>query len=151
MATVKTILERKGREVATIGPEATVLQAAQAMNERKIGSLVVVVGAHIAGIVTERDILSRIVASELDPATTRVDAIMTKKVASCTPDTPIEQCGLTMIERRIRRLPVVVDDRLIGIVTAGDVMRQENEQQREMIGHLTEYMEMPPVPPGESA
>jgi CBS domain-containing protein len=149
MATVKTILDRKGDAVATIRPEATALDAAHAMNERRIGSLVVVEQDRVVGIVTERDILIRIVAEERDPSRTRVREIMTEKVASCTPETPTEQCRDMMILRRIRRLPVIVESRLIGIVTSGDVMRQEIEAQRDTIDALNEYMEMPPTPPGE--
>lgn len=148
MASVKDILDRKGTEVARIAPNATALDAACSMNSRRIGSLVVVEKGKIVGIVTERDIMTRVVADERDPSRTLVRDIMTSKLAVCAPATPLEECREMLIGRRIRRLPVIVDDELIGIVTQGDVMRQEMEEARVMIGYLTEYMESPPTPTG---
>lgn len=148
MANVKDILERKGHEVCTIGPGATARDAAQLMNEHRIGSLVVVEGRRVVGIVTERDMMDRIVADERDPAVTTVGEIMTVNPATCTPETVIDECRGIMLMRRIRRLPVVVDGALIGIVTQGDVMRQQIEEQRTTIGYLNEYLESPPTPHG---
>ena len=151
MATVKTVLERKGTHVETIGPEATALDAAHRMNNARIGSLVMLDGGSVVGIVTERDILTRIVAEERDPARTLVREIMSSDLATCTRATPLEACRETMISRRIRRLPVVEDGRLAGIITSGDVLRQEIEDNRNTIGLLNEYLEHPPVPPGAQA
>jgi CBS domain-containing protein len=148
MAAVREILLRKGTEVARIAPDATALDAACSMNSRRIGSLVVVEKGEVVGIVTERDIMTRVVADERDPSRTLVREIMTAKLATCTPEMPLEECRELLIGRRIRRLPVIVDGELSGIITQGDVMRQEMEEARAMIGYLNEYMESPPTPPG---
>lgn len=148
MTKVKDILARKGQAVCTIGPKATALDAAHEMNDRRIGSLVVVEGERLVGIITERDVLQRIVAEERDPGSTLVDVIMTRELATCTPDTPAEQCREVMSSRRIRRLPVVVKGRLEGIVTQGDILAQEIIDHQQTIKQLNEYMESPPIPSG---
>ena len=148
MASVREILERKGTDVARIAPDATALDAASSMNSRRIGSLVVVERGQVVGIVTERDIMTRVVADERDPSRTLVREIMSSKLSVCPPDTPVDECRDMLIGRHIRRLPVMDGGELVGIVTSGDVMRQEMEEQRNMIGYLTEYMESPPTPPG---
>jgi CBS domain-containing protein len=148
MATVKDILERKGHRVSAIGPDATALDAAHRMNNERIGSLVVIDAGRVAGIVTERDIMSRIVAQERDPATTPVRAIMTPNPLSCTPADRVDQCSQMMSERHIRRLPVIVEGELVGIVTISDLLHQDLLEHRSAIGELREYLESPPTPSG---
>lgn len=136
MAMVNAILARKGLFVATTPPTATVLEAARQMNSLRIGSLVVTDDDAVIGIVSERDILTRIVAAARDPATTTVGEIMTSPVACCRRDTSLEECRRVMTTRRIRRLPVVEEDRLIGIITIGDLVAQEAHDQRRTIADL---------------
>src|SRR5947199_6279179 len=91
MATVRDILAVKGSHVLSIDPEATVLDAAVLMNEHKIGSLVVMSGGQVIGIITERDILQRLVVPRLDPAQTPVQEVMTTEVVCCQLDTSLEE------------------------------------------------------------
>src|SRR5262245_56201883 len=107
MATVKDILAVKGTHVLSIGPDATVLDTALLMNDHKIGSLVVMSGGQIIGIITERDILQRIVAAGRDPMQTTVQDVMTTEVACCQPHTALEEARGVMKNRRIRHLPVL--------------------------------------------
>src|SRR5262249_47010374 len=107
MATVREILRVKGLHVLSIGPEATALDAALLMNEHKIGSLLVMSGGQLIGIVTERDILHRVVVTRRDPGVTPVLDIMTTEVICCQPHTSVEEARGVLKNRRIRHLPVV--------------------------------------------
>lgn len=140
MHTVLSILRNKGQVVQSIAEDATVLTAAERMNEEHIGALVVTRGDKVVGIFTERDVLNRIVARRRDPATTLVREVMTTPVACCAPETTRAECRLVMKSRRIRHLPVVEDDRLIGIVSIGDILQDEGQEQDETIRYLYEYM-----------
>jgi CBS domain-containing protein len=141
MATVRDILDRKGSHVMTIGPDATVLEAAMLMNEHKIGSLVVTRGGQVIGLFTERDILRRVVGEQRDPARTSVGDTMTTELICCTPETTIEEARSTMKNRRIRHLPLVDEDRrLHGLISIGDLNAYEATSQEETIYLLREYI-----------
>ena len=140
MSTIQRILDKKARKVVSIGVEATVLEAARMMNEHHIGALVVTRGDKVVGIFTERDVLNRIVAAQRDPAQTNVETVMSSPIAVCGPDTTRAECRAVMKSRRIRHLPVVVEDRLVGIVSIGDIIEDNEEDQEETIRHLYEYM-----------
>ncbi len=141
MATVRDILAKKGRQVWSIGGEATVLEAARFMTERKIGALLVLDGEHIAGMFSERDILQRVVAEGRDPAHTTVRDVMTVEVACCTPDTSLEEARGAMKNRRIRHLPVVDgDERLLGLISIGDLNAFQVADQEQTIFLLNEYL-----------
>lgn len=140
MPTVEAILKRKGRHVHSIPHDATVLEAARRMNEHRVGALVVVREGRVVGIFTERDVLNRVVAAQRDPAHTLVEEVMSAPVACCSPQTTRAECRHVMRERRIRHLPVVEDDRLVGIVSIGDINADEGEEQQQTIRYLYEYM-----------
>lgn len=140
MKRVSDILGKKGREVASIREELSVLDAAREMNLRRIGSLVVLKGERVVGIFSERDILTRVVAEGRDAGSTRVAQVMTSPVACCRTDTSLEECVSVMTMQRIRHLPVVEDGRLQGIVTSGDVMAYEATEQQSTIEYLYNYL-----------
>ena len=140
MKTVSDILKKKGNFVAAVKIKNTVLEATQEMNERRIGSVVVCDQDKVVGIFTERDILTRVVAAQLDPATATVDQVMTAPIACCTPDTTLEELKSVITEKRIRHIPVVEDDKLMGIITIGDILAQEKVQRIETIKYLKEYI-----------
>lgn len=138
MATVRDILARKNSRILSIEPTATVLDAALLMNEHKVGSLIVMDGPEMAGIVTERDILQRIVAARRDPASTLVSDVMTAKLMCCQLHTTIEEARVFMKDARIRHLPVVNDDdELCGLISIGD-LNAFDAQSKEMTIHLLE-------------
>lgn len=122
VATVQDILAKKGTTVISITPDETVLRAAELMSDRGIGGLVVIVGGRLTGIFTERDILRRVVSQRRDPGTTKVADVMTTPVTSCAPNTPLEECAALMTSRRIRHLPVVGTNGIIGVITIGDLL-----------------------------
>lgn len=140
MHTVRTILERKGTQVAHISENSTVLDAARQMNNRRIGALVVTRGESVVGIFTERDVLNRVVAEQLDPASTVVGEVMTQPVAVCGPMATRADCRAVMKDNRIRHLPVVENDQLVGIVSIGDLIEDDCGEQEETIHYLYEYM-----------
>ncbi len=141
MPTVKEILARKGSQVLTIGPGATVLEAALLMNEHKIGSLVVVREGQVVGMFTERDVLTRVVGEQREPGRTLVGEVMTAEVACCTPETEIEEARGAMKNRRIRHLPLVDGNgRLQGLISIGDLNAYEASNQEQTIYLLQEYM-----------
>jgi len=141
MATVRDILSKKGSQVWSIGGETTVLHAAQFMSEHKIGALLVLDGDRIVGMFSERDILLRVVAEGRDPAQARVADVMTVEVACCTPDTSLEEARGAMKNRRIRHLPVVDgDERLLGVISIGDLNAFQVAHQEQTIFLLNEYL-----------
>jgi CBS domain-containing protein len=140
MATVKDILNKKGAFVAHVDINSSVLETTQFMNDKRIGSVVVCNEDKVVGIFTERDILSRIVAAQADPAATTVGEVMTAPVACCLPATTIDECKDVMTEKRIRHLPVVEDNNLLGIVTSGDIIALEKAKGHETIKYLNEYI-----------
>jgi CBS domain-containing protein len=141
MATVAEILKRKGPHVMTVGPRATVLQAAQLMNEHKIGSLVVLDDGRLVGIFTERDILQRVVGDQRAPATTMVEEVMTTEMVCCTLATTIDEARGAMKNRRIRHMPLVDGDgQLQGLISIGDLNAYESSNQEHTIYLLQEYI-----------
>ncbi|MEM5872390.1 MAG: CBS domain-containing protein [Candidatus Aenigmatarchaeota archaeon] len=120
------VKEIMNRNVKTIRPEDSVRYAAQIMNENRIGSLVVVSGTgEVVGILTERDILTDVVATGKSADDVKVSEIMTKNIITITPDKTLEEAGDIMTKYKIKKLPVVEGGRLVGIVTASDLVAYE--------------------------
>lgn len=140
MAIVKDIIGDKGNLVNSVEKSDNVLNAAKLMNERRIGSLVVTEGDKVIGIFTERDILVRVVAAQRDPAKTTIQEVMTTPVACCKLTTPVEEVTAVMTNKRIRHIPVVEDQKLIGIVTSGDILAHRESKHQETIEYLHQYI-----------
>jgi CBS domain-containing protein len=141
MPTVRDILAVKGPHLQSIGPDATVLDAALLMNEHKIGSLMVMSAGRLVGIITERDLLARVVSQRRDPAETPVHSVMTTEVACCRPETTVDEARGVMKNRRIRHLPVVDEsDQLLGLVSIGDLNAYLSHDQEVTIHILHEYI-----------
>lgn len=140
MPTVHDILARKGSEVITMAPADTVLDAARVMNGEGIGGVPVSDAGTLIGIVTERDVLRRVVAEQRDPARTALREVMTTTLVTCTPDTALEACAAIMTERRLRHLPVVDARGLCGMVTIGDVLAFQLHEQQATIDELHRYV-----------
>jgi CBS domain-containing protein len=141
MAVVRDLLARKGTDVVSIQPTATVLEAARLMNDRGVGGVVVVDEDNtLLGIFTERDILRRVVAAGLPPETTSVANVFTRDIVTCTPDMNVEEIGAIMTTRRVRHLPVVDVLGLHGVVTIGDLLAHRLSDQETTIQHLNSYV-----------
>ena len=140
MATVLDILGRKGGDVVTMAPDDSVLDAARTMNERGIGSVVVLKGNDVAGIFTERDILRRVVAEEKDPAATKLSDVMTSPVIACRPEARLEECATLFTEKRVRHLPVADEEGLKGMITSGDILAHQIKEHEDTIEFLNSYV-----------
>ncbi|HEY4328843.1 MAG TPA: CBS domain-containing protein [Phycisphaerae bacterium] len=148
MAIVADILAHKGSQVFVVSPGASVLDATLLMNRHRIGALVVIeneVGEpdcdRVAGMFTERDVLTRVICLQLDPATTIVGEIMTRDVAFCRPQTDIDEVSAVMRERRIRHLPVCSEEgKLKGMVSIGDLNAWYARGCEAEIHYLQEYI-----------
>src|SRR5690242_9723540 len=140
-ATAKHLLATKNAAVVfTCGKEATVQEASKLMSMRRVGALVVTEGEAIAGIFSERDVMSRVVAQGRDAARTRVGEVMTTDVITVSPETPIEDVEAIMRRHRIRHLPVTGERGLLGLISIGDVLVYHAETRRHMVEQLTEYV-----------
>lgn len=133
--TIASILAKKGSRTVTIRPEQTIREALALLAAHNIGALVVVQGERPVGIVSERDIVRVAVRDErlFDRA---VDEIMTRDVITGLPQDDLEAVAHTMTERRIRHLPVVVEGRLVGIVSLGDVVKAQRDTYRGEVDTL---------------
>jgi len=140
MATVKAILDDKGREVYRIEPAATVFEAIKQMVDRNCGALLVMHDDNIVGIITERDYLRNIALKGRSSKTTQVWEIMESSVIIIGLDTDIDEALALITDRRIRHLPVVWKGRLEGLVSIGDLVKYKTKEQAFQIKYLEEYI-----------
>lgn len=137
---VSQVLDRKGWEVHAIGPNQTVYDAIEKMEELGIGALVVVDEDELVGIITERDYLQKIALEGRSSSETPVATIMTEEVVAVGPGNTVRQCMTLMSEIRARHLPVVVDGELKGLISIGDCVRQLTLDQEFEIQKLKEFI-----------
>ena len=130
---VSGILAGKGNDVATIGPDASVAEAVEQLRSLGVGALVVSTdGQTVDGIVSERDVVRRLAVDAGAALALPISALMTTTVHTCAPDDAVERLMVMMTDHRIRHVPVVVDGKLAGIVSIGDVLKQRlGELERE--------------------
>lgn len=141
MATVDTILSRKGGEVVSVSPQACVLDAALLMNAWRVGCVLVLDDGQLAGVFTERDVLRRVVAQGKSPADTTIQDVMTTGVVCCQPDATLQEARAIFKQRRIRHLPVVgVDGQIMGLISIGDLNAWELRGQEVELVYLREYL-----------
>lgn len=139
--TVRSILDRKGSEVVTLEPDATLVRAAQLLGARRIGAVVVVDGdRRIIGILSERDIVRAIGETGGDALTLRVDQVMTAKVTTCRETHTVNHVMEVMTRGRFRHLPVEKDGRLAGIISIGDVVKRRIEEVQREADQIREYI-----------
>ena len=141
MESVANILKAKGdRSVYTIAPTAPVLDAVKLMAEKNIGSLVVMEGETVAGIITERDYARKIVLMARSSRDTAVREIMTSPAMHVSPAQRSEECMALMTENRVRHLLVMSGGKLIGVVSIGDLVKNIISQQKFVIRQLEHYI-----------
>lgn len=137
---VRSILADKGPTVYTSTPTATVIAAIAAMNDRRIGALVVIEAGAPIGIITERDILVRLLAAELDPKVTSVGHVMTRNPITVRSDTYVAEAMQIMTEHRCRHLPVTDDGELRGLISIGDLTNWVVRDQQRRIEDLHHFI-----------
>jgi CBS domain-containing protein len=124
----------------SIGASASVVEAARLMREQDIGSLPITADEQLVGMITDRDITTRVVAQAADPMTTSVEDVYSRDLISIEPDRDLEEALKLMARHQVRRLPVVENGRLVGIVAQADIALSENEQKT---GELVEAISEP--------
>jgi CBS domain-containing protein len=134
------MIRKKGDEVFTIAPEATVLDALKMMAQHNIGALLVMAEDNLAGIVSERDCIRKVELLGRDAKDTKVSEIMTSDVITVDCGQPLEECMALMIDRNIRHLPVFDGDELAGLLSVRDVLKEVIEVQQMMLSQLERYI-----------
>ena len=140
MATVRDMIRKKGYDVFTVTPEATVFEALNLMAEHNIGALLVKTGDEIKGIVSERDCIRKVDVMGRSAKDTKISEIMTSNVITVDANQPLEECMSLMIDKNIRHLPVCEGKELLGLLSVRDVLREVVEVQQMMLSQLERYI-----------
>ncbi len=140
MKLVNQLLDSKGHDILSIAPSASVLDAIRLMADKGIGALIVMDGETMAGIVTERDYARKVILKGRSSHETPVSDIMSTGVISTSPDQTVNICMNVMTDKRIRHLPVVEGNKVIGLVSIGDLVKAIIADQKEEIEHLEHYI-----------
>ena len=140
MATVRDMIRKRSGEIRTIAPDASVLEALQAMSKHNTGALLIMEGGRVAGILSERDCVRKVDLAGKTAKDARVSDIMTSKVIHIEANEQLEACMTLMLERNIRHLPVYDGESLLGLISVRDVLREVVEVQRLMISQLEHYI-----------
>lgn len=140
MKTVRQLLQAKGREIHTIGPDARVFDALKLMAEKEVGALVVVEGGRLAGILSERDYARKVILHGKSSHEILVREIMTGKVVTVSPGQTVEECMAVMTAKRIRHLPVTEGEQLVGLLSIGDLVKEVIADQQATIQQLESYI-----------
>lgn len=138
---VRDILKNKGTKVHAISPDHTVYEAIAKMDKFDIGALVVLNGQSLKGIISERDYRSKVILKGRTSKTTNVSEIMTGDVYYVTPSDSVETCMSLMTEKKIRHLPVMKNEDVIGVVSIGDLVKAIISKQKVEITHLRHYIQ----------
>ena len=137
---IRDVLRRKGSDVYSVGPLATVIDAVNVMNDHHVGSVLVIETGYPVGIFSERDVLVRVVAAHRDPRQTLVRDVMTTRLHTVTPDDTLLEVMQLMTERRCRHVPVMVGDSLVGLVSLGDLTKATQHNLHQEVRELSSYI-----------
>ena len=140
MKTVHQLLEGKGRDIVSVSPEAKVIDALRVMADRGIGAVLVVDKDRLVGIMSERDYARKVILKGKSSQETPVREIMTERVVYVRPQQTVHECMAIMTNKRVRHLPVLEDDRLVGILSVGDLVKETISEQQFIIQQLENYI-----------
>ena len=140
MVRVKQLLGRKGKEVWSVDADEPVLEAIQMMADKHVGALPVTRNGELVGVISERDYARKVILLGRSSAETPVWQIMSSPVVTVTPEEDVRQCMQLMTAKRIRHLPVVQGDRMVGMISIGDLVRAVIEEQDQTIEHLERFI-----------
>ena len=140
MRNANQILEDKGRQVFSVTPETPVLDVIRLMAEHRIGAVLVMQGQALVGIASERDYARKVILQGRSSKDTPVSAIMTSPVLCVSPDDTAATCMGLMTQRHIRHLPVRESERIVGVISIGDLVKAVIEDQQLEIAQLQQYI-----------
>jgi len=140
MKTIKEILTVKGNNVYTIDPATSIVDAVKEMADKKVGALVVLDAEKVVGIITEQDFTRRVILKDLDSEKTRVNDVMTKRIACIQPEQSTSQGLAIMTDKCVRHLPVLENSELIGLISIGDLVKEVISEQEFIISQLEHYI-----------
>ena len=140
MKTIKQILAIKGNQVFTTTPDTLIVDAVKEMAKKKVGALIVMLNDEIKGVITEQDFSRRVILADLDTASTNVKDVMTFPVEVISPQQSINDGMSIMTEKRIRHLPVIHENKLIGLISIGDLVKEVISEHESTIEHLEQYI-----------
>jgi CBS domain-containing protein len=140
MRTVGQLLDGKGRDIWSVSPEDSVLDALKLMAEKNVGAVLVLSAGNLRGILSERDFARRVALEGIAPHDTRVWEIMTERVICVRTDQAIAECMRLMTDKRIRHLPVLDSNQLVGVISIGDVVKAIITEQEAIIEGFKDYM-----------
>jgi CBS domain-containing protein len=140
MKSLKQLLSAKGSQVHFIDPDAKVIEALQLMAQKDIGALLVMAGGRVVGIMSERDYARKVILHGKSSQDIAVRDIMTSGVVTVDPSKTVEDCMSLMTQRRIRHLPVCEGDKLVGLVSIGDLVKEVIAEQEQTIRQLESYI-----------
>ncbi|MDH3494965.1 MAG: CBS domain-containing protein [Acidobacteriota bacterium] len=136
----KHLIESKGNEIWSIGPDATVLDAISLMAEKRIGALLVMNDNELQGVFSERDYARKVVLRGKSSRKTAVSEIMSSEVVTADPSNSVEECMSLMTENRVRHLPVVTDNQVVGVLSIGDLVKAIIDEQQFKIEQLENFI-----------
>jgi len=139
-AKIIEILSAKGKEVWSVSPDSTVYEAIEMMADKGVGALAVTSGANLAGIVSERDYARKVILQGKSSKDIRVEEIMTTNVVCVSEERKVDECLALMTEKRIRHLPVLAGDALVGMISVGDLVKSIIREQSFTIEQLESYI-----------
>lgn len=141
MKTIKQVLVNKGRDIYSISPSASVIEAVKMMAQKRVGALLVLEDGTLKGIISEQDYTRKVILTDLEPDKLAVRDIMTRQVVITSPEQPIQEVMAIMTDRRIRHLPVIHEGELVGVISIGDLVKEVIPEQQFMIEQLIHYIQ----------
>jgi CBS domain-containing protein len=140
MKTVRQLLESKGGTVYSVRPDTSIIDALKLMDEKGIGAVLVVEGERVVGIMSERDYARKVILKGKSSQDTPVREIMTERVVYARPEQTVPECMALMTNKRIRHLPVLEAERLVGVLSIGDLVKETISEQEFIIRQLENYI-----------
>lgn len=140
MELIKYLIKAKGDEIWSIEPGASVFDAVKLMADKGVGALIVMEGNKLVGVISERDYARKVILKNRLSRETYVEEIMTTRVVYAHPEQNVEECMALMSEKHIRHLPIMVEEKLLGVVSIGDLVKSIIAQQQLTIKQLEQYV-----------